>query len=272
MVTTMHSQGPYRTLARHRGFTLVEILIALGILAIRMSMVAAIFPAAMVLNRQSTNSTLGTIICENGLVLAEMVLTAEEVGKPGNNNELQIYADDNPNHVAYLSRLRQSYPTDPKDPSTIRTGFVLMARKVPANTDKVKDAVDVFQLITVAYRKRKPTNTVELVETSCSVNGRDVTGAGGNLRIGSPLISLETGAFAFIDSINAKSNTTPSGVAGTLDIKLNQTLNMPKGSRSYYVLVEKDGGNTVDRRSPAIGVMSKMTGLNGNPAPAAAGQ
>ena len=270
MLNIMNSQDSYRASSSRsacdwrrwrgrRGFTLAEILIALGILAIGMSMVAAIFPAAMVLNRQSANSTLGTIICENGLVMAEMVLTADVVSQ---SDELEIYADDN--HDTYLARLRQFYPTDPKDPSVIRTGFVVMARKV---TDGDKIPPGVFQLITVAYRKRKPSNTVELIKTGHknSVNDRNVTGVS-NLRIGSPLIDRTTGDFAYIDSINADKPGVPGGTAGTLDIKVNQTLNMP-GDAGYYVLVEKDGGSIVDRRSPAIGVMSKMTGLNSNPAP-----
>ncbi|MBT3201058.1 MAG: prepilin-type N-terminal cleavage/methylation domain-containing protein, partial [Phycisphaerales bacterium] len=54
-----------------RGFTLAEILVALGIMAIGMAMVAAIFPAALAFNKSSTNDTRGMIICENGFTLSE---------------------------------------------------------------------------------------------------------------------------------------------------------------------------------------------------------
>ena len=231
-----------------RGFTLAEILIALGILAIGMSMVAAIFPAAMVLNRQSQNSTLGTIICENGLVMTEMVLTADLV----DSEKLEIYADRN--HGDLLSATQQLYPVDPENLDKVRTGFVVMARQIRG--DKVPPGV--FQIITVAYRVRKPGNTAELFATNCTVNGRNVSGAT-KLRIGSPLISRKNGGYAYIDSINQ------SGTAGTLDIKSGQTRDMP-GENGYYVLIEKENGETINRRSPAIGIMSKMTGLNLNTA------
>jgi hypothetical protein len=217
-------------------------LIALGILAIGMSMVAAIFPAAMVLNRSSANSTLGTIICENGMVLAEMALTSDVVGS---SQLLDVYADDK--KLTHLSRIQQRYPTETEEPT--RTGFVLMVRKVP-------EAAGVFQLITVAYRKKEATHTVELVETGCTVSGIKISKAN-NLRIGSPLINRQTGEFAFIDSINQ------DGTSGTLDIKPDEPRKMTGGK--CYVLVEKQGVKTIDRRSPAIGVMSKMTGLTRDP-------
>ena len=259
MLSVMNSQDCYRASndrsacdSRRRrrrrgrgGFTLAEILIALGILAIGMSMVAAIFPAAMELNRISANSTLGTIICENGLALAEMVLTAEVVDLSDN---LEIYADDK--KVTYLTQLQQRYPTEVADS---RTGFVLMA-------GKAKNTVGVYQLITVAYRKTEAANTVELVQTTCNISGLKITGAN-NLRIGSPLINRSTGIFAYIDSINQERTE------GTLDIKPGDSRLVGPAARrmsggSCYVLIENGADN---RRSPAIGIMSKMTGLQHDP-------
>ena len=244
------------------GFTLAEILIALGILAIGMAMVAAIFPAAMEFNRASTNSTLGTIICENGLVLSELTLTAEVLDAAASPGEFLVYADDkhytdNPSNPADqtpppLTRAQQHYPTDTADS---RTGFVMMARKVP-------NSGSTYQFVTVAYRKTKKSNTVELKEITCTVttDASDITHVTGatDLRIGTPLINKATGKFAFVDSINI------DGTTGTLE------RSMPTGSGDYYVLIERNGdGTAIDiatmRRSPAIGAMSKMTGLRRDP-------
>jgi len=247
MLSTMHIQN-CRQRRASKGFTLAEILIALGILAIGMSMVAAIFPAAMEFNRRSTNSTLGTIICENGFVLSEMGLTAEIIGE---STDLQVYADDvkctDTDPSAPLSRAQQHYPTGD---SESRTGFVMLARKIPATGNT-------YQLVTVAYRKTDKNNTVALKAINCSVSGKNISGAT-NLRIGTPLINKATGIFSFVDSINH------DGTAGTLE------RNMSGGSS--YVLVERTStGGDISiadmRRSPAIGAMSKMTGLRHDPEP-----
>ena len=247
----------YSRRRRCKGFTLAEILIALGILVIGMSMVAAIFPAAMEFNRASTNSTLGTIICENGLVLSEMTLTAEIVG---DSVVLQAYVDDahlpDAEHLYYLTKAQQHYPTDTEDS---RTGFVMMARKVSATGST-------YQLVTVAYRKTEKSNTVALVPITCSISGRDITLSGANntsLRIGTPVINRATGQYAFVDSINS------TGTAGTLDIDPAKR-SMPDGS-SYVLLERTSTGGAINigdmRRSPAIGAMSKVSGLRHDPAP-----
>jgi len=243
-----------------KGFTLVEILIALGILAIGMSMVAALFPAAMEFNRRSTNSTLGTMICENGMVLSEMAITAEIIGAQiphygtpqEQSDELSIYADEQSANVKHLTKVQQHYPTGDAES---RTGFAMLARKIsPAGTT--------YQIVTVAYRKTDKDNTVALKQINCSISGRNITSASpANLRIGTPLINKATGRFAFVDSINSETETTPAGTTGTLDIDPKQE-DMADGD--YYVLIEKTSTGAdipLMRRSPAIGAMFKVTGL-----------
>ena len=232
-----------------KGFTLAEILIALGILAIGMSMVAAIFPAAMEFNRRSTNSTLGTIICENGMVLAEMAITADIIAADSKPEELTIYADGK--NENYLTKAQQHYPTGNEDS---RTGFVVLARRA-------SEAGGAYQLVTVAYRKSDEKNTVALLPISCSISGRNISVSGtGNLRTGTPVINRKTGEFAFVDSVNR------TGTAGTLDI---DTTKRSMSGGSAYVLVEQKNGVTINintvRRSPAIGAISKVTGLRRDP-------
>jgi prepilin-type N-terminal cleavage/methylation domain-containing protein len=236
------------------GFTLAEILVALGILAIGMSMVAAIFPAAMEFNRASTNDTLGTIICENGLAISELELTAEVVNVSPTPTVLTVFADDTKDD--HIKKAAQRYPTGKTDS---RTGFVMMVRKLTATGS-------ISQVVTVAYRKTDKDNTVALVPVTCTITGgKDVSGGAGNLRIGSPLINRTTGQFAFLDSINS------NGTAGTLDIDPKKR-NLSVSGASFYVLLERkpDGSSipiTDMRRSPAIKAMSKVTGLRRDPNP-----
>ena len=234
------------------GFTLAEILVALGILAIGMAMVAAIFPAALEFNRSSTNNTLGTIICENGLVLSELALTTEIIDKAyGEDPKLTIFADDK--NKSHLNEKQQHYPTDV---GSARTGFVMMARKIPDPDDPEKGAT--YQLITVAYRKTKKGNTAALVEVSCTIeDGKEITASPKNtMKIGTPLINRDTGEFAIVNSIN------DDGTKGTLDIDPDErnTSGIENGS-SYYVLVEQGTGTDEMRRSPAIQTMVKVTGI-----------
>jgi len=235
------------------GFTLAEIMIALGILGIGMAMVAAVFPAAMRFNEASRNSTLGTIICENAFVLAQLEIKRDYIDDRPSPTQLDIYADDV--MTQYITAAQQHYPTG-EDKS--RTGFVLMARKLTADDDD-------YQFIAVAYRKSDADNTARLMPISCSVNGKNVTGAT-YLRVGSPLINRVTGEYAFIESVST------SGKDGALD----RSLTGSAGTIGAFVLVEAQPmtgpppqplplGNM--RRSPAIGAMSKLTGLSADPNP-----
>ena len=49
------------------GFTLVEVMIALGIMVIGFSMLATSFPVAIVENRESVNKTMSAMICQNAI-------------------------------------------------------------------------------------------------------------------------------------------------------------------------------------------------------------
>jgi len=236
---------------RNRGFTLAEIMIALGILGIGMTMVAAVFPAAMKFNEASNNSTLGTIICENAFVLSHLALYSDDVDEsPGNPIELKTFADDMLDD--FITFPEQHYPTGQ---GTSKTGFVLMARKLSADGDD-------YQFVTVAYRKTNANNKARLVAINCKIDKTDgkKISAASHLRIGSPLIDRETGTFAFIDSINT------SGTAGTLDIDLSKR-NMNSTTKAYVLVEATPGGSPISelRRSPAIGAMSTLTGLNPKP-------
>jgi len=245
------------------GFTLAEILVALGILAIGIAMVAAIFPAAMEFNRASTNDTLGTIICENGMVLSELALTAEKfkiLQSDDNNTELKIAIDEGQGHETLLKRPDQHYPTGAGD---ARTGFVMMVRRTLPKSS-------VYQLVTVAYRKTDKDNIAILDLVTCQLgSGQDrnkITSASPTyrLKIGTPLINTKTGEFAYVSSIN---KTASSGTLefdpSTTTMDLSSDGVGGKWSKFYVLREKKASGADVPnlRRSPAIQAMSKVTGL-----------
>ena len=51
--------------SRRGGFSLAEVLIALGILAIGLAMAAALIPASLKINEDATGHITGAIICQN---------------------------------------------------------------------------------------------------------------------------------------------------------------------------------------------------------------
>jgi len=227
------------------GFTLVEIMIALAILGVGMAMVAAVFPAAMRFNEASHNSTLGTIICENGFVLGQLQIKRKDVDDAPTPTLLGVYADGKETDL--ISARDQHYPTG-SDAS--RTGFALLARRLLGSDHN-------YQFVTVAYRKQTGENKVKLQELTCIVDGKDVSSANGRLRVGSPLIDRSTGKYAFLESV------TSNGNAGVLDRELKDS---PESIYAYVLIeAEPDGdvfGLDERRRSPSIGVMAKLTGLD----------
>ena len=54
---------------RPQGFTLVEVLIAIGIFAIGMVAVAAIFPTALTVQRQSNAVVEGVLVADNAAAM-----------------------------------------------------------------------------------------------------------------------------------------------------------------------------------------------------------
>ena len=57
------------------GFSLIEVLLSVGILGVGMSMVAAIFPVAAREAQDSSNAELGSIMCDNALGIVKAILS-----------------------------------------------------------------------------------------------------------------------------------------------------------------------------------------------------
>lgn len=136
--------------ARRAGFSLVELILALGVLAIGMAMAAALFPAAIKLNEQSTRDSVGTIIAQNGLAIARAVLTRGDFNStdPNYPDLLLLRPLDgaaafqtNPNLLLYQG--------DPNDGPTTR-GFLVLGRSLGT----------VRQVVIVSYDKCDVASTV----------------------------------------------------------------------------------------------------------------
>ena len=57
------------------GFSLIELLISMGILVVGLVMAGTLFPAAIKQTGRSVDDTIGTIICQNALAVAKAKLT-----------------------------------------------------------------------------------------------------------------------------------------------------------------------------------------------------
>ena len=88
-----------------KAFTLMELLIAIGILAVGGAMAAALFPAAIKENQSSYNDTLGTIICDNALATIKSIYVFD----PASSNSIQTTSGN--------TRRLLNYPNPPGTPA-----------------------------------------------------------------------------------------------------------------------------------------------------------
>lgn len=216
------------------GFTLLELLIAIGILAVGGAMAAALFPAAIKENQRANSSVIGRIICENGLCNVKIALVHDAVtpSYPFSSTELVESATAvGLRNLAYPTP-RQEQPTAPFTaadyPDWKDLGSSVNPRVVPqtlfGNLLLGKQAIsgaNDYQLVLIAYRRRAADDSnvdngipaLRQVTFSSDAGSYSFTVSGTNdadyLRLGSPLIHAETGRFATIVSRN--------GSAGTLD-------------------------------------------------------
>ena len=231
-----------------RGFTLVELMLAIMLLAIGATMAAALFATAIKQTQSSLDSVNGTIICENGLAIAETVLHPDTPALA--TTALAVIADENT--VGVISLASQHYA------GSNAMGFVLLARTIDDNGDGIGEGQEV---VAVSYVKKQAANTVALQTVNGVLSGDvvteapctfTVTGGMANVREGSPIIR-PGGRFAMIVSIDQ--------AAGT--ISLDRYLDPPDPNVAWwpnedcFVVVESN----VPLHSPALSVMARAVRL-----------
>jgi prepilin-type N-terminal cleavage/methylation domain-containing protein len=74
----MHTTPP--SPCAHHGFSLIELLVAIFILGIGMIGIAALFPAGIAQQRQSTDEVMGPIVANNALAIIRQKVKAEDFG------------------------------------------------------------------------------------------------------------------------------------------------------------------------------------------------
>jgi len=138
------------------GFTLTELLVALGILGVGLAMAAALFPAAMIGAESSYQDLTGMVIARNGLAMA-MAMAPDIVSAVGASTSLVALADDDKIDLP----AERSYSPVPQS-----MGFVLLGR--------LMDPDNQYQLIVVAYSKKNSADSVRIVQLTGAAASQDI--------------------------------------------------------------------------------------------------
>lgn len=203
-----------------RGFSLVEVLIAIGILGVGLGMVMLIFPAAVMENRSSTNNVIGTIMCENALAIAKTRLTS---GYSGISSSMTAFppSDETP-AVIHPSDLQYAMGYD--DDDTSRRRVQMFGKQIGGSND--------YLLVAVAYQDGGGNITIGEFAGTCSTNddgdyllsiNRWIDGSA-TVRIGSTIIAD-----------NGRSSTVVSAEGG---LKVKDDLSVGDTPLNFFVIAE----------------------------------
>lgn len=224
-----------RLITRSGGFTLMEVMFAIGIMGIGMIMIASLFPTAIKESNTSYNKTFGLLVAKNGLAVAKAVFT-----HPGPADG--VWADENT--TGTLSAKSQHYQeledSDLADGDLLE-GFVIIGKQMPSGGND-------YLIFSIAYaRKQGETVTAEqvTVNSATDTNTLTVSSGSGYLRTGSPIIFATDNSYATIIQV--------SGSTIILDREVTVT------GQQAYVIVES--GTSAGDDSPALTVISTRTSL-----------
>ena len=138
---------------RQAGFTLVEVLIAVALAGVALTMAAAMFPAAIKENANSYNDSVGVMIARNGLTIARSVLDEGDV----TSATLDIIVDE------IKCEDTKPNPPDPFDPNDLHYPMGVDETRLQIG-DRVKgtiilgrqigpDATRTHELTSIAYSR-----------------------------------------------------------------------------------------------------------------------
>ncbi|MCK5114047.1 MAG: prepilin-type N-terminal cleavage/methylation domain-containing protein [Phycisphaerae bacterium] len=239
------------------GFTMMELMLTIGIMAVAITMVASIFPVAILESNQSYKDIVGTLVCENGLAVTKAVLVETDV--PSNMGVIF----DEANGTSILGKNFQHYKSQFEEVGTVwinrgfrdddldtdekMRGFLVLGKKLSSSTD-------INQLIVVSYARSGDTTgnnevTAELVGCTVAAGETKIENGGGELRVGSPLIDAVHGYYATIITTNSDQTE------GELDRPIYPTGG--NNVNSAFVIQETNE----DKKSPTLSVLVTLTGL-----------
>ncbi len=242
MKTGPQISNNYRS--RRGGFSLAEVLIAMGIFGIGLALTASLFPTGASQTRASVDNVLGPMICQNALSIMKTRLSHQTC--PYNTTILTYVSN-----IVPAKDIR--FPTD--DENTLLT-FRSIGRRMKTNEND-------YQFVIVACRRANISNTVFFSAKSGTISdyqstSRIVFTNSTNLQLGTPIIVREASA-----TINPNDPliggewaivTAIDGATVTLDRRLPAT----SGNVGIYVIYES-GANIY--RSPAMSVLVARTPL-----------
>lgn len=182
------------------GFTLMELMIALGILAVGLALVATAFPSALMENKESVEKTMSTLIGENALAICRIRLSHAAI-----KDAVTTTLSDQSGLIPLAERaypIAQGEPSEDNDdwietpagsgnyvPSS-RYGWLLAARQFGDDDND-------YLLVIVPYRKLLPDDQIPCFRTvTTNAEGNKIDS--GDVLVGSPVISTTDGSFAFV--------------------------------------------------------------------------
>ena len=240
--------------SRNKGFTLVELMIAIGIIGVGMSLIAASFPAGMSSFRVATQLSRGSAVCRNALSLTIA---------DGKNTASRIKNYQFTPSAAY-SYGHPTSPLDPNEDTNTANGCIVIGRKYSVGPTNVDSGLYQLIAIAVSYDVKGNSNNgpSATLKTVTIAEAPGIGGVGGlaytkvkfssltaGIPIGSPIVNVKTGAIAMIKSYD------PDKKEVYLDRKFEI-----KQNESALVVMGLTGSDETSI-SPAFYVTSTLTGL-----------
>ena len=251
-------RNPKSKIRNRPAFTMMELMMAIGIFAIGMGLIAGLFPAAVKEAESAVKDYEGPTICQNGLAIVKARVTHTAADTPvgdslGKLTDAAIVIGD-------ADREFRTYDSNDSGTDDRQRGFTVLAKQWGGRND--------YQIAIIAYdvaydNATSTANDVEPIvltssiaeldkntQTKVQLTGGGLSGAEYMRLTGSPFIDSNSGRYATIQSVVEESGS----YYAHLDHPVYEAVSNP------IVIVEKDG-SVIQDGSPVIGVMMTRTAL-----------
>ncbi len=259
----------------HAGFSLAELVIALGIMAVGLVMVATLFPMGLKTNKDAVRTVLGSIICENGIATAKARFSVYK--EPPTASILQPVADDNTDAVGgsediFIPDASRYHPTGDE---TSPYGYIVAARRV--DDDEDSGTFEGYQVVVSSYQRKRadqPNNKVvwgQMYGGLLIADPEKPTLAyydyDGLMQRGSPAINAANGLYSTIEQVSTVYDPgTPPQRRKSQFADLDRPLDLTKSSVPRILVVTEQYGPDPKKLqlapfSPAMATMVSRFGL-----------